>query len=606
VKGSHWVITGNMGEVPFPTNRLSGNRNHTIWLDLTDLSKFRFSGGEDPRMCGNTSQWLDGRTITRRLQVGTTDTRDPAMIEKDSFFENTGCSFRLIVLPTRIGQVLLWLTCAPGSPEKLKQEVEERGMTLESSLIPTTGVKLSGQRTKSMEVMGTYLPADNITPSDKGWGMYPLIQCLDGSDMPLSTHIWKELCHRMRNVTGHNNRSNVEHFWRTSSPEQWPSETVFSISEEQLWPRYKAIVEASTSSANPGKLIVVSGLKYGMRGGYGKEFLSPRLGGDLATLLVNAANHSLCSSTWQNYSSTWKRLGKITRETGVSFSYPMSTLMVQTLVAHLMRSGLKSSTIRSYLSAIRQGHVIRGLDAPALSETVVKAALKGLGNIEVLRDDNPRAVMTLDLMRMARENLRDMRMSGERKRLIWTVLIFLFMGSLRASEILGTDPRKFDPTKTLCGADIKIIKVEAQDEELRVIQLRLKQPKTARTNPQQLVELPETGGWLCPVQALESWLRLRKGGMVGGRPAFTWKDGSIATLTDFNKILEALLGREKPKITTRAFRPALPTILAREGATESMLLSLGRWTSKSYLHYVRKGRTNDWKGLLLKLRKIAT
>ena len=72
--------------------------------------------------------------------------------------------------------------------------------------------------------------------------------------------------------------------------------------------------------------------------------------------------------------------------------------------------------------------------------------------------------------------------------------------------------------------------------------------------------------------------------MVGGRPAFTWKDGFIATLADFNKLQEALLGNEKPKITTRAFRPASPTILSREGATESMLESLGRWTNRSYLH----------------------
>ena len=82
------------------------------------------------------------------------------------------------------------------------------------------------------------------------------------------------------------------------------------------------------------------------------------------------------------------------------------------------------------------------------------------------------------------------------------------------------------------------------------------------------------------------------------------KDGSIATLTDFNMLLEALIGNEKPKITTRAFTPALPSILAREGATEPMLQALGCWTSKSYLHYVRQGRTNDCKGLLLKLRKI--
>ena len=86
---------------------------------------------------------------------------------------------------------------------------------------------------------------------------------------------------------------------------------------------------------------------------------------------------------------------------------------------------------------------------------------------------------------------------------------------------------------------------------------------------------------------------------------FTWGDGSIVTLGDMNKILSSILAQENQKITKRAFRPTLPIILAREWASEEMLLSLGRWTSKTYLHYVRKGRTNDWKGLLVKLRKVA-
>ena len=105
------------------------------------------------------------------------------------------------------------------------------------------------------------------------------------------------------------------------------------------------------------------------------------------------------------------------------------------------------------------------------------------------------------------------------------MLVFFFIRSLRASELLGTDPKKFDPTKTLCRYDVKIMKVDAQGEQLIVVQLRLKQPKTARMNPQQLVELPKSGVWFCPVQALESWVHARKGGIVGGRPAFTWKDG---------------------------------------------------------------------------------
>ena len=108
--------------------------------------------------------------------------------------------------------------------------------------------------------------------------------------------------------------------------------------------------------------------------------------------------------------------------------------------------------------------------------------------------------------------------------------------------------------KTLCGSNLKLIIMKAQGEDVVTIQIRLKQPKRARTQPTRIVELPATGGWICPVMA---------------------------------------------------FRPALPSILAREGALEEKLKALGRWSSKTYKHYVKEGRTGDWKGLLQKLRKMA-
>ena len=74
---------------------------------------------------------------------------------------------------------------------------------------------------------------------------------------------------------------------------------------------------------------------------------------------------------------------------------------------------------------------------------------------------------------------------------------------------------------------------------------------------------------------------------------------------DMNTKLGILLDKEEPKITTRAFRPALPSILVREGASEEMLKSLGRWTSSTYIHYVREGKTGYWKGLLQKLRNLS-
>ena len=39
------------------------------------------------------------------------------------------------------------------------------------------------------------------------------------------------------------------------------------------------------------------------------------------------------------------------------------------------------------------------------------------------------------------------------------------VGSMRASELVGTDPEKLYPTKTLCLSDIKTVEMEAQDEK---------------------------------------------------------------------------------------------------------------------------------------------
>ena len=99
-------------------------------------------------------------------------------------------------------------------------------------------------------------------------------------------------------------------------------------------------------------------------------------------------------------------------------------------------------------------------------------------------------------------------------------------------------------------------------------------------------------------------MKSRKIKPVGGKPLFTWEDGSEVTLEELNKVLLVILPGEDPEILTRAFRPALPSILAREGVQESTLKDLGRWTLKSYLNYVREGRSSDWRGLLLKLRGL--
>ena len=178
------------------------------------------------------------------------------------------------------------------------------------------------------------------------------------------------------------------------------------------------------------------------------------------------------------------------------------------------------------------------------------------------------------------------------------------MGSMRPSEILTPDKKKYDPLKTMLQKDLKVVRVQTDEEMVTTLQLTLKCPKTSRTLPTQVVELPEVGGWLCPVRALREWQATMKGKRTGGTPLFSHEDGTLLTISDLNEVLSKVLPDRTPPMTCRWFRPALPTILARQGASEELLKSLGRWTSRTYLHYVREGRTGDWRGLLMKLRSL--
>ena len=85
-----------------------------------------------------------------------------------------------------------------------------------------------------------------------------------------------------------------------------------------------------------------------------------------------------------------------------------------------------------------------------------------------------------------------------------------------------------------------MVKVNTGKEKVSTIQLKLKSPKTSRSLPTKVVELPELGDWFCPVRAYKVWQRSRKGKQSGSQPFFTWRDDSLVTLEEVNAIIEKL------------------------------------------------------------------
>ena len=66
---------------------------------------------------------------------------------------------------------------------------------------------------------------------------------------------------------------------------------------------------------------------------------------------------------------------------------------------------------------------------------------------DTLRPREPEAVMDVAKMREIRDWLKAQNKTYQEKRLLWCICTFLFMGSLRPSEILSHSGKEFDPNK---------------------------------------------------------------------------------------------------------------------------------------------------------------
>jgi hypothetical protein len=309
--------------------------------------------------------------------------------------------------------------------------------------------------------------------------------------------VWKEFSAAMRAVEGHNNRTrqSVNRYWATVGPLEWPQKSIFVIPDADRWPKPRTLkalpLPAPAATCRKAvKPVSVSGRKYSQRGGYSSKVVGPGPQPKLAAALVEAANYSLASSTWRSYASVWRKVGRVAEETGVKIRLPMTTTMVRTLVGALIKSGLKSGTIVSYMSSVKRAHKLSGADPSALEDEVLKAAINGMKNRESLTPV-ARAVMSLKMMSKAYSNLKKLKITSRRKKTIWATMVFMFMGSLRGSEILPPEKKKFDPAKTMMGCELKVVKIKTGSEEVTTLQLTLKQPKTSKSLPVQVLELPE-------------------------------------------------------------------------------------------------------------------
>ena len=315
-------------------------------------------------------------------------------------------------------------------------------------------------------------------------------------------------------------------------------------------------------------------------------------------LLEHAVNHSLSSRTWSSYRTVGNLLELCQTETRKILSLPLDEDKTLIFIAWLIKRGLKARSINSYLSGLRMLHLSKGETPPILRSDLVKQVIEGRVHIDFINDrilgKPKRLPVTPTILKLIKLELKDSNLSKETKRLLWVVSTLAFAGGFRVGELLARVESTFDPLYTLLGQDIKIISLKLGTEQVETLQVKIKSQKTDRIGVECLVDVYESKGPLCPVQAFKKW-RKSSSSYSPNKPAFRDDSGRPLTSKKFNKHLKSLLeghiDYNVGKISSHSFRAGIATLLGQLGFSDEQIKAHGRWSSKAFESYLKLPRT---------------
>ena len=268
--------------------------------------------------------------------------------------------------------------------------------------------------------------------------------------------------------------------------------------------------------------------------------------------------------------------------------FPVSETLLCYFVTALAREGIAPATIRTYLAAVRHAQVMRGLPEPRESSSLPRLRLVQSGIRRERANAGPTSQehlpLTPPLLRVICPSSHQSATYEER--LVWAASSVCFFGFFRAGEITVPAESAYDPAVHLSWGDVSI------SDDGRVLRLFLKRSKTDQYGRGVEVFMAATDNDLCPVAAVQSYVSLR-----GTRPGALFRTigGSPLTKSRFVGLVRSALTRAGVPIagySGHSFRMGAATAAAQAGILDSVILALGRWSSPTFLRYIRTPRSH--------------
>ena len=301
--------------------------------------------------------------------------------------------------------------------------------------------------------------------------------------------------------------------------------------------------------------------------------------------VLGYADCALSSNTRRSYSSGEKRFlsfclaHRLFDSSGDVLPASEGTLIY--FASYLARS-VKHSTIKLYLSAVRNLHVSFGYSDPLQGKLLLKKVLRGIlrfqGQHRALRQP-----VTAHLLLGIRPVLRRW-LSYRDFTMIWAAFTLAFFGFLRCSEFtypgLATCRPEFDLT-TDC---LKFYPSIAAPER---VTFTLKSSKTDPFRQGHSIVIASCPWSLCAVTAMQQYFiaaRPRPG------PLFYFQSGRFLTRSVVTHLLRdsaRSAGFPYESLKGHSFRIGAASAAAAAGLPDWLIIVLGRWSSDCYQIYIR-------------------
>ena len=288
---------------------------------------------------------------------------------------------------------------------------------------------------------------------------------------------------------------------------------------------------------------------------------------------------TLAPSTSQVYRRAWSLCQECMQELGLSFitiqNLPMSTSLVLTYLSYLNIKGLAPSTITTYISAISFVHKMNSLPDPT-NLFVVQKLLAAINKMQGNRDS--RLPITQFILNRLLESTEFVVSNQYHKKLIRAMFALAFYGLFRIGEITiqtsGVIPLTFEQVQLL---------------EDRLV-LSITHFKNNKSNKPFDIVIHKIGGKFCPFAIMLDYLNVR--GNLSG-PLFCFVNQKHVPRNFFTSKLKSCLnfcGLNTKLYLSHSFRIGGASFLASLGMSDVQIKLMGRWSSDTFLRYIRNQR----------------